>query len=177
MTTHRDGALGLHGKKRVTRLLALALAATSAMAGVTASGSTASAVTVSTVTAYPVISTDTYESKVKYWVNRKRAAHGLTKVRLASCPDVAAENWDSYLASTGEFYHQSMQDMLDRCNATWAGETLGRGGITPRKLVRLWMGSDSHRAVLLSTRARRIGVGSQPDSQGRWVTTADFIHF
>ena len=76
-----------------------------------------------------------------------------------------------------EFYHQSMLDVLNRCNAVYAGETLGRGAITPRTLVRMWMRSDGHRAVLLSSKSRRSGVGATPDSSGRWVVAANFMRF
>jgi hypothetical protein len=57
-------------------------------------------------------------------------------------------------------------------HAAYANEILGRGGITPRRLVRLWMHSDAHRAVLGSGQPRRLGVGAVLDQYGP-VTTAN----
>ncbi|HJR36919.1 MAG TPA: CAP domain-containing protein, partial [Nocardioidaceae bacterium] len=61
--------------------------------------------------------------------------------------------------------------------AMYAGETLGRGAISPRRLVRMWMHSDGHRHVLLSRKSRRIGIGAVPDAYGRWVVAANFMRF
>jgi len=67
--------------------------------------------------------------------------------------------------------------VLSKCNASYAGETLGRGTMTPKRLVRLWMRSSAHKKVLISPKSRRIGVGVTPDKYGRWVVTANFIRF
>lgn len=116
-----------------------------------------------------------YESAVQSHINRRRAARGLPRLRLVSCADGTAESWSRHLASTGAFYHQSMDRVLDRCDARYAGETLGRGTMTPRRLVRLWMRSSGHRAILLSRQSRRIGVGATTDANGRWVVAANFV--
>jgi uncharacterized protein YkwD len=120
---------------------------------------------------------DTYEKRVQRLVNRRRARHDLPRLRLARCADRTATRWSRHLAGSNEFYHQSMSAVLDRCDARYAGETLGRGSMRPRKLVRMWMHSPSHRAVLLSEKSRRIGVGATPDAYGRWVVAANFIRF
>ena len=125
----------------------------------------------------PYMATSTYESGVQYWVNRKRAAHGLRALRLASCTDAAAERWASYLASNNLFYHQSMTKLLYKCDAYYAGETLGRGSISPHTLVNMWMNSTPHRHVLLSRSPRRIGVGAVPNARGEWVVAAEFMRF
>ena len=46
--------------------------------------------------------------------------------------------------------------------------------------MRAWMRSPYHRAVLLSPKARRIGVGSTPvdgPAGSEWVTAATFTRF
>jgi uncharacterized protein YkwD len=117
---------------------------------------------------------DIYEQRVQRLVNKRRANHGLQSLRLSTCADGTAERWSRYLAANDEFFHQSMTNVLDTCEAQYAGETLGRGTMTPRKLVRMWMQSPGHRAVLLSSESRRIGVGATPDGSG-WVVAANFI--
>ncbi|HSE10731.1 MAG TPA: CAP domain-containing protein [Nocardioidaceae bacterium] len=120
---------------------------------------------------------ETYERRVQRLVNVRRANHGLSRLRLASCADGTAETWSRYLARRNQFFHQSMTTVLNTCNARYAGETLGRGAMTPRKLVRMWMNSPGHRTILLSKRSRRIGIGATPDAYGRWVVAANFIRF
>ena len=120
---------------------------------------------------------DTYESQVQQLINVRRAAHGLPRLKFASCPDGTAEVWSRHLASTDEFYHQSMTGLLDKCNAMYAGETLGRGTMSPRTLVQMWMDSPPHRAVLLSSKSRRIGIGATYDAYGRWVVAANFVRY
>ena len=61
------------------------------------------------------------------------------------------------------------------CGARYVGETLGRGAISPRALVGLWMHSTPHRRVLLSRSPRHIGVGATPDRHGAWVVTANLM--
>ena len=154
------------------RAFAVALAATLTTFGLTAISSPAQAAS----SAVMQMSADTYESRVQYHVNKKRAARGLPKLRLERCTDGTAERWAKYLASSGEFYHQSMMTIINKCDAYYAGETLGRGAISPKKLVYLWMHSPAHKDVLLSKHARRIGVGSYL-ANGQWVTAANFTKF
>lgn len=122
-------------------------------------------------------SSDTYEMKVQLFVNKRRARHGLGHLTLEPCTEAAAERWAEKLATSHEFFHQSMTSLLERCSAYYAGETLGKGVISPHRLVKLWMQSPPHRKVLLSRHAKQIGVGSYVDSSGAWVTAANFTKF
>ena len=125
----------------------------------------------------PAFTSATYEQKVQYWVNAVRRHHGLRALKLATCTDNVAEHWSSYLASTDSFYHQSMTKVMYKCNAYYAGETLGRGSIKPQTLVTMWMHSAPHRHVLMSRSPNRIGIGSTPNARGEWVTCANFMKF
>lgn len=121
------------------------------------------------------VSPQRYEARVQKQINRQRARHGLAALRSIRCADGTAGRWSARLAREDAFYHQDMRKVLTRCKARWAGETLGKGGISPRKLVRMWMRSPGHRAILLSRNAKRIGIGSVVDSHGQWLTTANFV--
>jgi uncharacterized protein YkwD len=154
-----------------TSMVALGLSSL-ALAPADASPAPAAAATTMTLSA-PA----TYERRVQRAVNIRRVNHGLPKLRAAACPDGTAEAWSRYLAVNGEFFHQSMTSVLDECNAQYAGETLGRGTMTPRKLVRMWMRSPGHREILLTPKARRIGIGATPDASGGWVVAANFVRF
>jgi uncharacterized protein YkwD len=119
---------------------------------------------------------DIYEQRVQRLVNKRRANHGLRSLRLSTCADGTAEKWSRYLAANDAFFHQSMTNVLDTCDARYAGETLGRGTMTPRKLVRMWMESPGHRAIVLSSKSRRIGIGATPAGSG-WVVAANFVRY
>jgi uncharacterized protein YkwD len=181
MTTRGFGVLRPRTLTDSARRLALGLVTTSLLAAGTVTVVTpAQALQTQNLTVTTTrmnTAPDVYERRVQRLVNRRRDAHGLRRLRMASCPDTVAEGWSQWLASNNEFFHQSMTDVLNRCDARYAGETLGRGAMSPRKLVRMWMESPGHRAVLLSTKSRRIGIGATPDSFGRWVVAANFVRF
>lgn len=123
------------------------------------------------------LTADTYEQRVQRLVNLRRADHGLRRLRFASCPDGTAERWSRYLAVNDAFFHQSMTNVLDTCGAVYAGETLGRGAMSPHRLVQMWMESPAHRDILMSAKPRRIGIGATRDVFGRWVVAANFLRF
>ena len=85
---------------------------------------------------------------------------GSLKALGVSSAERLAERWGSHLASTDGFYHQSMTTIMNHCKAYYAGETLGRGSITPKELIYLWMHSPEHRAILLTAGYREIGVSA-----------------
>jgi uncharacterized protein YkwD len=134
----------------------------------------AAAASPASVEARSAMSSDSYEAKVERYVNARRAEHGLRPLHFESCTDMTAERWAERVASTGDFVHQSSGAIIDACRVSYAGETLGRGSFGPRALVRSWMRSPMHRTVVLSPLARRIGVGSDLDDSGQWVTSASF---
>lgn len=176
MNTRGFGVLRPRSTRSAARR-ALVAATTSAVALGLSVGTLAPAATAVQAAAGSATATapDTYEKRVQRLVNKRRANHDLPRLRMAACADNVAEDWSYYLAANDEFFHQSMSDVLDRCDARYAGETLGRGSMSPRKLVRMWMNSPGHRAILLSRKARRIGVGATPDASGRWVVAANFV--
>ncbi|MGH3508831.1 MAG: CAP domain-containing protein, partial [Nocardioidaceae bacterium] len=125
----------------------------------------------------PSMGRGTYEAKVLHWVNVRRGQHGLHALRLSRCTNRVANRWSLHLAATDSFYHQSMMRIMLTCNAYYAGETLAMGGVTPKRIVTLWMHSPEHRKILLSKHPRRIGVGAYPNAQGAWVVAADFMKY
>lgn len=113
-----------------------------------------------------------YENRVVARINQARARAGLKQLRVyQSCLDGHAERWAKHLAQAGRLEHRNQQRVLSDCNLHWTGETLARGagGLTPRALVRAWMHSPGHRAVLMKARARLAGVAIARDAQGRVV--------
>lgn len=117
------------------------------------------------------LSLDDFETAVMVSINKVRVAHGRRPIPLFdSCTDRLAERWGRHISSTGVFAHRNQKQVIRRCHTSWAGETLVRGTqLTPKSMVDLWMGSPSHREIVLSTRARHAGVAVVPDAQGRLI--------
>jgi uncharacterized protein YkwD len=111
---------------------------------------------------------DGTERKVVKLVNRIRAAHGLKRLRASRTLARAANDHTGDILRANMLSHASSDGtpMATRVRrytgADWVGENVaavwGRGS-TARKVVRMWMASPGHRAVLMSTAGSRIGVG------------------
>jgi uncharacterized protein YkwD len=114
-----------------------------------------------------------YQARVVYWINNQRAAYGRGGLSWAWCPQIFADNWAIYLASTGTFYHQSMYTILQCGGATVAAENLARGNVGASAIVAAWMASPGHRANILDGRLNRVGVHAVY-AGGQWVVAADF---
>jgi uncharacterized protein YkwD len=128
---------------------------------------------------------DGTERKVVKLVNRIRARHGLRRLkasaRLARAAsdhtgDMLRADYLSHCSSDGT----SMPTRVRRyTGAHWVGENIATTSRKHRlavRVVRMWMASPGHRAVLLSPSGRRIGVGRARgtlEGARRAVFTAD----
>lgn len=118
----------------------------------------------------------TFEKRILRQINKRRAAREMRRVRKVSpCLDGFAQDWATYLATTGLFVHRDQQVIITACDLTWAGETLARGtGLTPRETVKAWMKSPTHKAVIMKKRANRAGIGIDQDVEDRTIVVLDF---
>jgi uncharacterized protein YkwD len=119
-------------------------------------------------------------------VNGVRARNGLGRLRVSSALSRAAEQHTRDMLQHDYFDHASSDGTpFDRrvrsyANARTLGETLAalgqrRGGAST--IVRMWMQSPPHRAVLLGSGFHRIGLARRWGTLGsdwRSVVTADF---
>ena len=123
------------------------------------------------------LSGDDLEDALMVEINNARATHGLPKIwNFDVCTDQLAEQWGSRIARTGLFAHRDQNQIIRKCNTSWAGETLVRGtGLSPHHMVELWLDSPGHRAILLSPRARRAGVAITQDAQGRTIGVVNLV--
>lgn len=123
------------------------------------------------------VAADPLEDALLAEINDARAANGLRKIwTLDPCTDQLAEEWGQRIARTGTFEHRDQNDVVRRCDGSWAGETLVRGvGLTPDSMVDLWLDSPGHREILLSPRARRAGISIEQDAQGRVIGVVNLV--
>jgi uncharacterized protein YkwD len=106
-------------------------------------------------------------------LNQKRRQHGLRRLRGNGrlhraadrhVVDMARRNYFSHTSRSGaSFLDRIRRSGYLRRSRTWSvGENIawGTGGLsTPRLIVRAWMRSPGHRANILSSRFREIGIG------------------
>ena len=128
---------------------------------------------------------DRTERKVVRLVNRIRARQGLRRLKASPTLAAAASVHTSDMLRSDFLGHASsdgtpMPNRVRRYTAAnWVGESIAavsRRGSTARRVVRMWMASPPHRAILLSPSGGRIGVGKRAGRLGsvkRAVFTAD----
>ena len=125
-------------------------------------------------------------------INEARAEHSLSALRTTSALERAASAHSRDMVRRDFFSHESPsgttpQQRIDRTGylsgaRSWAvGETIawGTGGYaTPSSIVRGWLRSPGHRAILLDGRYRDLGIGialGAPNAGGGGATfTGDF---
>jgi uncharacterized protein YkwD len=134
-----------------------------------------------------------YRHRLIERINHVRAEHGLAPLRNSLGLHRAAQRHSADMVDRDYFAHTSPSGStlylrIERSGIRsygqwWAGETLawGTGSYgSVRATVRMWLHSPEHRAILLSSRYRLIGIGR---ATGRFlgygdavVWTADFGH-
>lgn len=96
-------------------------------------------------------------------VNEERAAHGLRRLRVAASLQRSSFDHAHRMLDEQRFRHLDAIRVPRRFGLR--GEVLARmdlGHESAEKIVRWWLASPSHRAVLLNRRFRFIGVGLAP---------------
>lgn len=130
---------------------------------------------------------DSKERAIVRAINRQRSKHGLAAVRTSSRLAKAADFHSWEMLDADYFAHESRdggpfdQRVRRYANHRALGETLamlgGCGKGSARTVVSMWMNSSGHRAVLLSSKYRRVGIGRRAGKFGgsrRCLVTADF---
>jgi uncharacterized protein YkwD len=121
-------------------------------------------------------------------INARRADHGLSPVRVSKRLTRAADYHSWEMLDANYFAHTSrdggpFDERVRRFARHRAlGETLAmlRGGCgagSAGRIVQMWMDSPPHRAILLSSKYRRIGLARRTgklDGERACVVTADF---
>ena len=110
---------------------------------------------------------DSAEAVMFKKINQIRRAHGVVRVRPSLHLFYSATRYARQMIRSDYFGHQATIPLTRRFRT--AGETLAwHSGwrLSPRRTVRQWMGSPSHRAVLLSSSFTRLGVGHARGNYG-----------
>ena len=140
---------------------------------------------VSTAAAKPRV--DNAERAIVRAINRQRAKHGLSQLRSSRRLARAADFHSWEMLDADYFAHESrdggpFSERVRRYVSPRAiGETLamlsGCGPKAAKRVVRMWMNSPPHRAIVLDSGFRRIGIARRWGTLGgsrMAVVTADF---
>jgi uncharacterized protein YkwD len=99
-------------------------------------------------------------------VNQKRAAAGLSPLRVNTTLMAEAQRFSAVQAKLGRLSHRGVDgstagQRFSRAGYRWTfyGENLAAGQETPAAVVAAWLKSPSHRAVMMHRKAREIGIG------------------
>ena len=119
-----------------------------------------------------------YASEVFDLVNQQRSANSqsaltysteASRAAQAKAEDMAANNYFSHTSPT----YGSAFDMLKANGVSYssAGENIAKGQTSPSSVMKAWMNSSGHRANILSSSYRSVGIGCAADSSGTlyWV--------
>ena len=122
---------------------------------------------------------DRGERAVVRAINAARADYGLARVRSHRRLARVADAHTRYMLAADVFSHGAFSQRVRRyVRFRSIGETLAWSSrCSARHVVRMWLNSPGHRAVLLSGTYRRVGIGRRKgDFGGRraCVVTADF---
>jgi uncharacterized protein YkwD len=112
-------------------------------------------------------------------INQARAAHGLRGLRANRRLARAANAHTRSMLRSNYFSHGAFSSRLRRyVSYHRIGETIAMTSrCSASKVVRMWLNSPPHRAVLLSGGFRRVGIGRRKGNLGygrACVVTADF---
>lgn len=119
------------------------------------------------------------ERDVVTLINRARARKGCPALRVIAALQTASGRHDNLMARARKLSHQLPGEPTLRrrteaagyLRAKMLGEVLTVGPSTPAGAVKRWMGSTSHRPILLDCRFRAVGAGFTTSSNGhRWWT-------
>lgn len=104
-------------------------------------------------------------------VNAERSRHGLAPLRRDACADPYARAHAERMAASGTMTHQDLNAVVDDCGGGRASENVGHGAVSAQEMVRLWMASGPHRAVILDPALTTIGSGAVRRADGHWYVS------
>lgn len=123
------------------------------------------------------IETDSFTQKVFELVNAERKKKGLSAYKYNSILESSAEDYAAHMEDEDCFSHTGCGSTLKermhdsgyylpkskrpcKCNQSYYyGENIARGQTTAEKVMKDWLNSPPHKAAILSTKFKEIGIG------------------
>ena len=116
-----------------------------------------------------------YANQAHKATNNARASQDMKALRKNDCLKRFAVRQAKRMANQNTMYHQDLGPIMDACKLNTAGENVAYGYPTGRSVVwDGWMHSEGHRANILSSSYRIMGIGARKGSDGRWYVAQVF---
>jgi uncharacterized protein YkwD len=130
---------------------------------------------VSTANAAPTTEHAKYQRQAHNATNAQRDKRGIKAVRKQSCVQRFAVKHAKRMAAESRMFHQDLGPILKQCGLNSVGENVAYGYSTGRSVVNDgWMNSAGHRANILNSGYRVMGIGARQSSDGRWYVAQVF---
>jgi len=117
----------------------------------------------------PASALDAYAGAATNATNARRVSHDLNQLRFNTCLERMARKQALLMAATGKMFHQDLGPVQDLCGMGYVGENVAYGYPTGGALVKAWMRSPGHRANILNTHYRLMGIGAVKKNGTWWV--------
>lgn len=117
---------------------------------------------------------DRYARTAVEATNVARADHDRARLHGQTCLQHKARAHARDMAAKQEMFHQDLGPVLQDCGMDAVGENVAVGYSTGRAVVRGWMGSEGHRANILSPTFRRVAVAAARSDDGTWYAAQVF---
>lgn len=111
-------------------------------------------------------SQDDYQRQARVVTNNKRDNHDLAKLGKGKCVQKYARRQARKMANQDRMFHQDLGVVLNQCDLSSVGENVAYGYSTGRKVVRAWMRSPGHRANILSSGYKILGLAMRRSDDG-----------
>jgi len=112
-------------------------------------------------------------------VNDYRVSKNLTTLEKMNVISTVAESHTSYMAKIGEVNHDNFseryQKLVKDAAAKTVGENVGYGFNSAEGVVKSWLNSDPHRAIIEKEHYTHFGISTRQNSEGRNYFTQIFI--
>jgi uncharacterized protein YkwD len=107
--------------------------------------------------------------------NANRAHDGLRALSPSDCLKHWAVRQATLMAQQEQMFHQDLGRVMKACGLDTAGENVAYGFPSGRSVVNDgWMNSEGHRANILNTQFRLMGIGARKGHDGRWYVAQVF---
>jgi len=115
-----------------------------------------------------------YQAEAFTVTNVQRLLHERAPLRHGACVQKWAVRQARKMARQERMFHQDLARVAKDCGLSYAGENVAYGYPTGRSVVRDgWMKSPGHRANILSTSYRQMGIGARK-ADGVWYVAQVF---
>ena len=107
--------------------------------------------------------------------NANRTNNALKALKPNDCLKRAAVRQAKAMAQQEQMFHQDLGAVLRKCHLNTAGENVAYGFRTGTSVVNDgWMNSEGHRANILSSSFRLMGIAARKGHDGRWYVSQVF---